>query len=63
MQDKPRTALYPRNDHGQPHGYWNVIYGGGFRRCEQNYVNGENFGLWSWYNSKNEIDERKYYAR
>lgn len=53
MQDR---NLSPRNEKGQPNGYWEIAW---FRG---NYVNAVLFGLCEWDYANPQLQRKNYYA-
>ena len=62
MQDKPRTALYPRNDQGHPHGHWNKYHNDNTLWYKCDYINGKLHGYYE-YRIPNGDVINIYYAR
>jgi hypothetical protein len=58
MQDKR-----PYNEKGEPHGYWETNWKDGKPWFKENYINGEQCGLYQWYNHYGDLKDTKYYAR
>jgi len=41
--------IEPKNDKGQPHGFWKQYFSNGQLWSKGNWVNDEKHGYWEWY--------------
>lgn len=56
QDDKKRLPL-------RPHGNWFAYWSNSKLWINQNYINGELVGLYTWYNHDGVLKDKRYYAR
>lgn len=52
----------PKNEQGNPHGCWESYWQNGQLRWLRNFINGQQFGLYEWYDSDGILIRKQYYA-